>query len=123
MINKILIGDDREQVRCSLGRALRARKIEVDLAATAQEVIRKARANNYDAVITDLEYTEGGREGYEVLRQISDLPTLKVLYTAQSGFEFEAEGLECGADYVILRKDHSRLLQLLNEKLGDKNDK
>ena len=115
MKNRILIGDDKEQVRTALARALKLRKLEADLVSTPEETIAKARTGNYSAVITDLEYTENGREGYEVLRQIRNIPALKILYTGQMGFEYAAEGFAEGADYVVLRKDESQLMELLDK--------
>ena len=117
---RILVGDDNESLERALARALSLNGFETDSASTPQETIAKARANDYFAVITDLEYTDGGREGYEVLRQIRDSPTHKILYTAQSGFEFAAEGFAEGADYVILRKKHSELIELLNKLRGER---
>lgn len=118
MTTKILYGDDNEQSRKSLAKALKLRGLEADLASTPQEFLEKARANQYHALITDLEYTEGGREGYEVLREIKDLPTLKILYTGVSGFEYEAEAYMNGADLAVLRKDSSALMKMLDEKLN-----
>jgi len=115
---RILYGDDNEQMRSSLARALKLRNLEADLASTPEETIAKARANNYAAVITDLEYSAGGREGYDVMREIKDLPALKVLYTAQSGFEYTAEALVNGADYAVLRKDPAQLINLLERELN-----
>lgn len=118
MKNKILIGDDKEQVRTALARALKLRNLEADLVSTPEEIIAKAKAGNYGVVITDLEYTDNGREGYEILRQIKDIPALKILYTGQMGFEYAAEGFAEGADYVVLRKDESQLMELLDNELN-----
>jgi DNA-binding NtrC family response regulator len=115
---RILYGDDKEQNRSALARALRLRNFEVDLAETPQEFLSKARARNYHALITDLEYTENGREGYEVLQGVRNLPALKVLFSGIAGFEYEAEAYEKGADYAVMRKDSSALLKLLDEKLN-----
>jgi len=120
MNKRILYGDDNEQNRNALARALRLRRYEADLAATPQEFVAKARANSYHALITDLEYTPEGREGYEVLREIRELPALKVLFTGQSGFEYEAEAYESGADFAVMRKDSSALIKLLDEKLNSR---
>lgn len=118
---RVLIGDDNERIANSLARALRPRGLEADLADTPQEVIAKAGAGNYSAVITDLEYTPEGREGFEVLRAIKDLPALKILYTGRNGFEVEAEALVEGADYAVLNKDYDRLFEILQENIfGDR---
>ena len=118
---RILYGDDNEQLRNSLARALKLRKLEVDLASTPQELVTKARANKYHAVITDLDYTSEGREGYSVLKEIKDLPTLKVLYTGQAGYEFLPEAFESGANYAILNKNQHQLMDLLDKELGGEN--
>jgi DNA-binding response OmpR family regulator len=115
MTSKILIGDDNQQMLRSLSRALRFKGLETDLASTSQEVIEKARQGNYSAIITDLAYTEGGREGYEVLKQIKQVSAIKILYTAESGFEHVPEGFMNGADYVVLRKDSSQLMEILQK--------
>ena len=120
---KVLYGDDNAQMRNSLARALKLRNWDLDLVSSPQEVVAKARANPYDAVVTDLQYSPDGQEGYEVLKQIRELPVLKVIYSAQCGFEAEAEALDSGADYAVLRKDESGLMAILDEKLGDKNGK
>lgn len=118
---KVLYGDDKEEKRNVLANELRLRNLEVELARTPQELVAKARANKYDAIITDLEYTPEGREGYDVLRQIRKLPALKVLYSGVCGFEYAAEAFESGADYAILRKDQSQLMELLDKELGGQN--
>ena len=119
MVVRVLFGDDKPEIREDLTKALRECKLKVDLASTPQEVIAKARAGNYLAVITDLNYTRDGNEGYDVLRELRDNSSCKILYTAKMGFEFAAEGLEKGADYVILRKDKSQLIELVTKLAGE----
>jgi DNA-binding response OmpR family regulator len=120
---RVLVGDDKQEIRDSLARALKLRGLEVDLAQTPQEVIARARNGSYGAVVTDLQYTENGSEGYEVLRELRNLPAKKIIYTAQSGFEYAAEAFESGADYAVLRKDSSELYRILDElNLWGQND-
>lgn len=114
---RILYGDDNEQVKDSLASKLRTKNLEVDLASTYEETIAKARANNYDVIITDLEYTSGGREGYDVLKSIIDIPAIKILYTGNMETELAVEAFMHGAEYAILRKDESKLLSLLDKEL------
>lgn len=115
---RILYGDDKEENRNALSRALKLRKLEVDLASTPEEFLKMARSGNYGVLITDLEYSNDGREGYEVLRQIRELSALKVLYSGVSGFEYAAEAYESGADLTVLGKNESSLMSLLDEKLN-----
>jgi len=118
MTKRILYGDDNEQNRNALARALRLRKYEVESVGTPQEFVAKAKANSYHALITDLEYTENGREGYEILRQVRGIPALKILFSGVAGFEHEAEAYESGADFAVMKKDSSALVKLLDEKLN-----
>ena len=120
---KILYGDNRADMREALVNALKLRNLEVDLASTPQETITKAKAKEYGVIITDLEYTPNGREGYEVLRQIKDLAALKILYSGVTGFEYEVDAFDAGADYAVLRKDQSRLLELLDKALKGGKEK
>jgi DNA-binding response OmpR family regulator len=115
MTNKILIGDDNQEVKEFLARTLKLRGLEVDLVSTPHETIAKAKENQYSVIITDLEYAPNGREGYDVLRAIKGLPATKILYTGLEGFEFVMEGILNGADAVILRKNQSHLLDTLQE--------
>ena len=110
---KILIGDDKQEEREKLARALSG--YDLTLAETPEEVVNKARQIKYDAVVTDLEYTEGGQEGYEVLRQIQDLTENRILYTGARGFELVIEGTLAGATEVVEGKNSSELLRILSE--------
>lgn len=120
---KIIYGDDKPEMREALARAVRLRGLEIDLASTPEELLRMARTNSYHAVITDLEYTPEGREGYDILKQLRTLPTLKILYSGINGFEYLAEALEAGADYAVLNKNESALIKLLDEKLKGGDEK
>ncbi len=117
-MKRILYGDDEEQNRSKLEKELILRGYEVDLASNPLEFIVMARNKNYDAIISDLQYTPKGREGYEVLRELRENNAKKILYTAQSGFEFEAEAIELGADYFVPAKDASKLYKFLDALKG-----
>jgi len=117
MTSRVLIGDDNEQMLRSLGRVMRMKGLEADLSTTPEEVIEKAKTGDYFAVVTDLEYTEGGREGFQVLDAIKDIDSVKILYTARREFEVVADGLVNGADYVIPGKDSSQLFEVLSKSL------
>ena len=110
---KILIGDNKQEEREKLARALN--KYELTLAKTPEEVVERARQTRYDAVVTDLEYSENGREGYEVLRQIQDLTDNRILYTGTKGFEIVTEGIFSGATEVVEGKNQSELLRIITE--------
>ncbi|MEI7718953.1 MAG: response regulator [archaeon] len=118
---RVLYGDDKAVERESLAKQLRLRNVNVDLASSAEEMLAMAKANSYHAFVTDLEYTKGGKEGYEVLSQLKNYSGLKVIYSGVAGFEHEMEAFERGADYAVLRKNEPLLLEVLARelKLGD----
>lgn len=120
---KVLIGDDSSQIRNTLARQLMVMGLESDLRATAEEIIGAAKKENYLAIITDLEYTSNGEEGYRILEETRELPTTRILYTGRRGFETFVEALGHGADYVVLRKDLAELLEIIEEiKGGEENE-
>jgi CheY-like chemotaxis protein len=124
MVNRnILYGDDNEGNRLKVAESLRERGYEVDLTNSPQELVSKARNGNYSAVISDLEYSPNGTEGYEVIRQMRNLPTLKILFTGRAGLENAVEALEGGADWVVFHKSLGELVKILDNSLkgGDEN--
>lgn len=110
---RVLIGDDNQTIRAELLESLVRKNFAVDLASTPEEMIQKAKSGDYFAVVTDLEYTPQGREGYAVLDELKENPALKILYTGKREFECVAEGLVFGADYVITKKDQTQLIEVL----------
>lgn len=122
MTMRILVGDDNRELLNNLERAM-----QVDTAYTPEQVIEKAKIERYDVIITDLEYTEQGREGFEVLREIRELSPVRVLFTAKanmSGIREEAE--KYGATHVM-NKDAMNLIRFLrsqeNEQRSGENRK
>lgn len=109
---RILIGDDNKEALSSLKRALRG--LELDLAYTPEETIGKASQARYDKIVTDLDYTERGAEGFRVLREIRNKAQIRALYTARAdeiGIREEAE--KNGATHVIAKQDLMGLIRLL----------
>jgi CheY-like chemotaxis protein len=118
---KILYGDDNEQNRQRVAESLRERGYNVDLVDSHQEFISRARAGDYRALVTDLDFSPEGAEGYEVMRQIRKVPSLKILFTGRVGFENAVEGLERGADWVVLHKNLGELVKVLEKELKGGN--
>jgi CheY-like chemotaxis protein len=107
---KILVGDDKiEFFRGGLERALQ--DIGVDFANSPQIVLELARKTNYDVIVTDLQYTEGGVEGFGVLQNIRDLAPVRILWTAAAGMrEVHEVARQCGASYVYGKKQTDEML-------------
>ena len=90
MIEKILVGDDQlDYARDNFPYIPHA---EIDFVNNPDEVI--ARARDYDLVITDLNYTPGGEEGYRVLEELMDLDVRKILWTGNAYEEGVGEKAE-----------------------------
>jgi DNA-binding NtrC family response regulator len=67
---KILIVDDEELIRWSLGKYLETAGYSVDIVINGKEALQKMDGNNYDIVVTDLNMPEVG--GTELLTKIKE---------------------------------------------------
>lgn len=115
METKILIADDKEEIRQSIQRRLKILGIQSDLVSEPEEAIRRARISNYGFLITDLDYTRNGREGYKVLHETADLSMIRILYTGRKEFDVAVEAIMAGADYVVPDKNESELMKIIEE--------
>jgi uncharacterized linocin/CFP29 family protein len=101
-IEKILVGDDHiDFAKAAFPYIPNA---SVEFVSSPDEMVRKAKTGQYTTIVTDLEYTENGREGYVVLEQIKDLSARKVLWTGRANEkEVQEKGRALGAE--VLDKD------------------
>jgi DNA-binding NtrC family response regulator len=67
---KILVVDDEELIRWSLGKYLESAGYAVDIAMNGREAIKRLEAVEYDLIVTDLNMPELG--GTELLRKIKE---------------------------------------------------
>ena len=110
---RILIGDDDAELRNSLERALR--KYETDSAETPEQAIEKIKTEKYEILITDLQYTESGREGYEVLRQAIPYINVRILFSGLGSEKSVIEkAKEAGATHIVSKTNSSKLLQIIH---------
>jgi hypothetical protein len=101
-LEKILVGDDQVEF---------AKKVfplipgaEKEFVSDPDEVIAKAKTGDYAIIVTDLNYTENGQEGYQVLEALEGVNVRKILWTGNAndeGVRKKAQGL--GAE--VLNKD------------------
>lgn len=121
--HKILVGDDHiEQLKGELEKGLQG--MEVDYVATPQEVIKKAGENRYCIIITDLQYTPEGQEGFDVLEKVKDKTANLLLWTAAADNTFIREmGKQSGALAVYSKKQTPEMLADIRKNLGLKGDK
>ena len=123
-IERVLVADDKLEIRTALASALKTKGLESELAETPERAVNMARQRGYGIIITDLDFTdnggheylrEGNGEGYEVLEQTRGLPVKRILYTGRTYFDVACKAYSRGADYVVLNKDQSRLLEIVDE--------
>ena len=129
-LEKILVGDDMIDFAKKVFPAIP--DTEVEFVNNPEEVIKKARTENYTIIVTDLMYTPGGQEGFDVLENLKDLKIRKILWTGNAynqGIRERAEDLgaetlnknEIGSLVGItvskapLKKDGSVLVYCQNE--------
>ena len=111
---RILLVEDDRQLRTSIARGLREASYAVDQAATGQQALSLASANEYDAIVLDILLP--GKGGIAVCRTIrergSAVPIL--MLTALDAVEQRIAGLDAGADdYLTKPFDFGELLARL----------
>lgn len=126
----ILIIDDDEAVRLSLGLLLKKAGYDCDVAANPDEALQKVRQREYDLILMDMNYSRdtGGREGIELLikTKIFRPETPVILITAWGSIELAVEGMKAGAYDFITKPWHNiMLLQRIETalKLNSKGEK
>ena len=116
---RILIADDQPDVLEALRLLLKGEGFVVETVAAPAAVLRAVEAEEFDAVLIDLNYTRdttSGREGLGLLAKLqaldSSLPV--VVMTAWGSVESAVEAMRLGArDYVEKPWDNARLLATL----------
>jgi hypothetical protein len=78
-LERILVGDDRIELVKRLFPYIP--DAEVEFVETPEQVVERALAGGYTVIVTDLDYTPRGREGFKVLEALKGVPARKVLYT------------------------------------------
>ncbi len=93
---KILLIDDDEIIRDSLGIAFTLRGYDLILAETAEEGLLAFEKETFDVIISD--YKLPGINGLELFKQVSAArrSTVNILITAYGGNELYSEAIETG---------------------------
>jgi len=123
MTVNILIVDDEEGIRTSLGAYLRLEGYHVGSSASGKEAIEALRETKYNIVLLDINMP--GMDGLETLRAIKaiDFSIQVIMMTAYSTFDKTMKSLEYGATDYILKpfEDLAEILHLVRlseERLG-----
>ncbi len=120
---RILVADDQQDVLQALRLLLKGEGFEAETATSPAGVLKAVEANDFDAVLLDLNYTRdttSGQEGLDLLAKLRGLDsTLPVIVmTAWGSVETAVEAMRRGArDYVQKPWDNARLLANLRTQI------
>lgn len=81
-LEKILIGDDK--IEFAKQNFPSIPDTQVDFVNNPTDLVNSAKTGNYTTIITDLNYTENGQEGFAVLEALRDIPARKILWTGNA---------------------------------------
>jgi YesN/AraC family two-component response regulator len=113
MAANILIVDDEEGIRKSLGAYLKMEGYAVDTAADGAEAIEKLKNAKFNIILLDINMPV--MDGLEAIQQIKalDFSIQVIMMTAFSTFDKTMKSLEYGAtDYIL--KPFDNLAEILN---------
>lgn len=113
MSANILIVDDEEGIRKSLGAYLKMEGYAVDMASDGDEAIDKLKASKFNIILLDINMPK--MDGLETLQKIKaiDFSIQVIMMTAYSTFDKTMKSLEYGAtDYIL--KPFENLSEILN---------
>lgn len=110
---KIIIGDDIEDILSGWELMLGDKAKTV---TTPEEFIYALKNKDFDVVVTDLNYTKGGKEGYEILRTIKNRNCRKILCTSDAG---DTDVIDAAAKLGAEVRDKSEIITTAEELLTD----
>ena len=98
---KVLLIDDDEWIRDSLGMFFKSEEMHIDALETAEEGITALSRQRYDIIITD--YRLPGMDGLKFLKRVqeSNPDSFKILITAYGSREVISAAAELGVDEYI----------------------
>src|SRR5947199_784047 len=119
VVPRVLIADDQHDVLEALRLLLKSEGYKIESAGSPAGILESIDANEYDAILMDLNYardTTSGQEGLDLLSQLrSHDPTLPiVVMTAWGSVEVAVEAMRRGArDFVQKPWENARLLTIV----------
>ena len=120
---KTLIADDQPDVLEALRLLLKSEGYQIEAVNSPSAVLDKLKAQPYDLLLMDLNYTRdttSGKEGLDLLARIQDIDqTLPVVaMTAWGSVELAVEAMQRGVrDFVLKPWENSKLLRTLRDQI------
>ncbi|HEY6727334.1 MAG TPA: hybrid sensor histidine kinase/response regulator, partial [Polyangiaceae bacterium] len=120
-LGRILVAEDSDTVRDSLGRELTRAGFQVSTAVDGREAFELARASSFDAVCTDIMMPN--MDGYQLIRALRGLPEYRsvpiVVLSSKDARIDSLRGLDAGADaYLSKPADPGQLIRELSALLA-----
>ncbi len=118
---QVLIVDDSASMRQMVSFTLKGAGYQVEEAADGVEAVRKAKANPFNVVITDVNMPN--MDGITLIKELRGLPTYKftplLLLTTESSADKKAQGKQAGATgWMVKPFSPDQLLATVKKVLG-----
>jgi len=120
-LGRVLVAEDSDTVRDSLGRELTRAGFKVSTAVDGREALELARSTSFDAVCTDIMMPN--MDGYQLIRALRALPEYRsvpiVVLSSKDARIDSLRGLDAGADaYLNKPADPGQLIRELSALLA-----
>lgn len=115
MIQRILIVDDEERFRTTLGKRLGERGLDVETVGSGEEAVKIIKEKLFDVIILDVKMP--GMDGIETLTELKKInPNIEVLLlTGHASVDSAVDGMRLGAyDYLMKPCEIEVLMEKIN---------
>ena len=112
---RLLLVDDEERFRTTLGKRLAERGMDVFTVGSGMEAIEEVKQKLYDVIILDVKMP--GLDGIETLAEIKKIrPAIEILLlTGHASVDTAIDGMRLGAyDYLLKPCDIDQLMEKIN---------
>lgn len=123
MKGKILIVDDEEATRKSLGDILKLEGYKVTVVGDGESAVKELDNKDFDLMLLDLKMP--GMDGLEVLSHVTDksMETKVIMLTAHGSLESAIEALRQGAhDYMLKPASPEDIVESVNKGISQRTD-
>ncbi|HSO71135.1 MAG TPA: response regulator, partial [Thermodesulfobacteriota bacterium] len=115
MLQRILIVDDEERFRTTLGKRLSERGLDVETLGSGEEALKIVKEKLFDVIILDVKMP--GMDGIETLTELKKInPNIEVLLlTGHASVDSAVDGMRLGAyDYLMKPCEIEVLMEKIN---------